>query len=137
MQNVGAIFRNCDGAGFSKIYLTGCTPSPPRNEISKTALSSQNTIDWEYYNDAWEVIHNLKDRGFQIYSIELHNESIDYKELFHNTPEDICLIVWNEVKWVQENLLDISDKIIMIPMLWSKESLNVSVAAGIVMYATL
>ena len=93
LQNVGAIFRNCDGAGFSKIYLTGCTPTPPRNEISKTALSSQNSVDWEYFSDAQEAIDTLKGGGFQIYSIELNEMSIDYKELFHNTPENICFIV--------------------------------------------
>lgn len=137
MQNVWAIFRNCDGAGFSKIYLTGCTPTSPRNEISKTALGSQNTVDWEYYSDSFEVVEELKKKNFQIYSIELHERSIDYKELFSLRDENICLILWNEVKWVQDNLLDISDKIVMIPMLWVKESLNVSVAAGIVMYATV
>ncbi len=137
MQNVWAIFRNCDGAGFEKIYLTGCTPTPPRNEISKTALWSQDTVDWEYYSNPIELLHKLKEQKISIYSVELHETSIDYKELFWSQDKDICLVLWNEVKWVQENLLDISDKIIMIPMLWNKESLNVSVAAGIVMYATI
>ena len=137
MQNVGAIFRNCDGAWFEKIYLTGCTPAPPRNEISKTALWSENTVDWEYFWDAQEAVKILKKSNYFIYSIELHDRSIDYKQLFANTPKDICLILWNEVKWVQENLLDISDEIVMIPMLGDKESLNVSVAAWIVMYATV
>lgn len=137
MQNVGAIFRNCDGAGFEKIYLCGYTPTPPRNEISKTALTAQNTIDWEYYKNTEDVIWELKKQGFKIYSIELSEDAIDYKDLYENTPEDICFVLWNEVKGVAPNLLDISDKIVMIPMLWNKESLNVSVAAGIVMYATV
>ena len=137
MQNVGAIFRNCDGAGFEKIYLCGYTPTPPRNEISKTALSAQNTIDWEYYSDTQEVAVMLKNKGYKIYSIELSDSAIDYKELYKNTPENICFVLWNEVKGVAANLLDISDKIVMIPMLGNKESLNVSVAAGIVMYATV
>lgn len=137
MQNVGAIFRNADGAGFEKIYLTGYTPTPPRNEIFKTALWAQNTIDWEFFSDAEDCIKQLKKQWFSIYSIELHERSIDYKTLFHNTPENICFVLWNEVKWVDESLLDISDEIVMIPMLWGKESLNVSVAAGIVMYATV
>lgn len=137
MQNVGAIFRNCDGAGFKKIYLCGFTPTPPRNEISKTALTAQNTIDWEYYKDSMEVISRLKNENFKIYSVELDEKSIDYKSLYQNTPENICFVLWNEVKWVDKNLLDISDEIVMIPMLGNKESLNVSVAAGIVMYATV
>ncbi len=137
MQNVGAIFRNADGSGFEKIYLTWFTPTPPRNEISKTALTAQNTIDWEYYNNPMELIDTLKKEKFSIYSIELHERSIDYKKLFWNTPENICFVLWNEVKGVDVNLLDISDEIVMIPMLGNKESLNVSVAAGIVMYATV
>lgn len=137
MQNVGAIFRNCDGAGFEKIYLCGYTPTPPRNEISKTALTAQNTIDWEYYKNTEDIILELKKQDFKIYSIELSQDAIDYKDLYENTPEDICFVLWNEVKGVAQNLLDISDKIVMIPMLWNKESLNVSVAAGIVMYATV
>jgi 23S rRNA (guanosine2251-2'-O)-methyltransferase len=137
MQNVGAIFRNCDGAGFEKIYLCGYSPTPPRNEISKTALTAQNTIDWEYYSDSKEVILQLKKENYTIYAVELDEHAIDYKELYKNTPKNICFILWNEVKWVAPNLLDISDEIVMIPMLGNKESLNVSVAAGIVMYATV
>ena len=137
MQNVWAIFRNADGAGFEKIYLCGCTPVPPRNEIAKTALGSQNTVDWEYYSSAEELVVILKEKTTLIYSIELHTRSIDYKTLFGNTPKDICFVLWNEVKWVAANLLDISDEIVMIPMLGDKESLNVSVAAWIVMYATV
>jgi tRNA G18 (ribose-2'-O)-methylase SpoU len=93
MQNVGAIFRNCDGAGFEKIYLCGYTPTPPRNEISKTALSAQNTIDWEYYSDTQEVAIMLKNKGYKIYSIELSDSAIDYKELYKNTPENICFVL--------------------------------------------
>ncbi len=137
MQNVGAIFRNCDGAGFEKIYLTWFCPTPPRGEISKTALSSENSIDWEYYKNPEEILKVLKNKWFKIYSIELDDTAIDYKDLFKNTPEDICFVLWNEVKGVDSKILDISDEIVMIPMLGNKESLNVSVAAGIVMYATV
>lgn len=137
MQNVGAIFRNCDGAGFEKIYLTWFCPTPPRWEISKTALSSENTIDWEYYLDSQEILKKLKYTWYKIYSIELSESAIDYKDLFKNTPDNICFVLWNEVKWVDSKILDISDEIVMIPMLGNKESLNVSVAAGIVMYATV
>ena len=137
MQNVGAIFRNCDGAWFSKIYLTGCTPTPPRNDISKTALGSEKTVDWEYVSDPCKLVRKLKIENTKIYSVELCDSSIDYKELFQQEHKNICLVLWNEVKGVQKKLLDISDKIVMIPMLWAKESLNVSVAAWIVMYATV
>jgi tRNA G18 (ribose-2'-O)-methylase SpoU len=135
MQNIGAIFRNCDGAGFEKVILTWHCPTPPRSDISKTALWSQNWIDWEYFCDPLEVIHNLKKQGYKIYSVELHKKSIEYTQLFQKDDEKVCLILGNEIIWVSQKLLDLSDEIVIIPMRWKKESLNVSVAAGIVMYA--
>ena len=135
MQNVGAIFRNCDWAGFEKIILSGHTPTPPRNDISKTALWAENTVDWEYYSDIFEVIQKLKNDGYVIYSVELDDKSIDYKELFNEKEDKVCLVMWNEILWVNRKILDLSDKIVSIPMRWKKESLNVSVSAWIVMYA--
>ena len=82
MQNVGAIFRNCDGAGFEKIFLTGYTPTPPRNEISKTALYSQNYIHWEYYKDPLDIIKKLQTEGVKIVAVELTEKSKNYKVLF-------------------------------------------------------
>ena len=135
MQNVGAIFRNADWSGFEKLLLTGYTPYPPRNDIAKTALWWEKFIDWEYFQDVWEVLKNLKNDWYKIWSVELCDDSVDYRELFDIKEEKICLVMWNEVKWVSQKILDISDKKVIIPMRWKKESLNVSVAAGIVMYA--
>ncbi len=135
MQNVGAIFRNADGSGFSKIFLCWHTPTPPRNDISKTALWAQNFIDWEYYEDIWELLVELKKDEYKIFAVELTPQAKDYRELFHTSYEKICLVVWNEVAWVSQEVLDFCDEHIVIPMKWQKNSLNVSVAAGIVMYA--
>ena len=135
MQNVGAIFRNADWAGFTKVILTWTTPTPPRNDIAKTALWSDTFIDWEYYQDPFEILEKLKSNGFKIYSVELDKRSIDYKELFTKNNEKVCLVMWNEIAWVNPKILDLSDEIVVIPMRWKKESLNVSVAAWIVMYA--
>jgi len=135
MQNVGAIFRNADGSGFEKLLLTWYTPYPPRNDIAKTALWWEQFIDWEYFQDVWEVLANLKKDWYKIWSVELCEDSVDYKELFNIKEEKVCLVMWNEVNWVSKKILEISDKKVIIPMRWQKESLNVSVAAGIVMYA--
>lgn len=135
MQNVGAIFRNCDWAGFEKVILTGHCPTPPRNDISKTALWAQNWIDWEYFNDPFFVVDKLKKDWYKIYSVELDERSIDYTELFDKKEEKVCLVMGNEISWVNNKLLDLSDEIVIIPMRGKKESLNVSVAAWIVMYA--
>lgn len=135
MQNVGAMFRNADGAGFEKVILTGYSPVPPRKDISKTAIGAQNWIDWEYFVDPVAVIVSLKKEGYAIYSVELGETAIDYRELFQMPKEKVCLILGNEIDGVSVRLLELSDEIVFIPMRGKKESLNVSVAAGIVMYA--
>lgn len=134
MQNVWAIFRNCDGSWFDKVILTWFTPVLPRGEINKTAIWAENYIDWEYYKDPLEVVNKLKKEGFKIVSVELDKRSIDYKTFKVSNDDKICLIMGNELSWVSEKLLKISDEIVMIPMLGHKASLNVSVAAWIVMY---
>lgn len=135
MQNVWAIFRNCDWAWFDKVLLTWTSPTPPRNDISKTALYAEKFIDWEYYKNPIEILEKLKEKWYKIYSVELDSRAIDYKELFKKNDEKVVLVMWNEVVWVDKNILDMSDEIVIIPMRWKKESLNVSVAAWIVMYA--
>lgn len=134
MNNVGAMFRNSDGAGYDKIILTGCTPTPPRNDISKTAIWAQDYIDWEYYENPLEVIKLLREDWFKIVAVELTDESVNYKELSKIKDENVCLIMGNEIMWVNEEILKEADMAVVIPMLWKKASLNVSVAAGIVMY---
>jgi tRNA G18 (ribose-2'-O)-methylase SpoU len=135
MQNVGAIFRNADWAWFDKVILTWYTPYPPRNDISKTALGAQSWIDWEFYEDKMEILKKFKNDWFKIYSVELTNDAVDYKTLFTQKNNNIVLVLWNEVTWVSKEILDLSDKKVIIPMKGKKESLNVSVAAWIVMYA--
>lgn len=135
MQNVWAIFRNCDWAWFEKVILTGHCPTPPRNDISKTALWAQSWIDWEYFKDPFQVVDKLKKDWYKIYSVELDERSIEYTNLFDKDNKKVCLIMWNEISGVNNKLLDLSDEIVIIPMRGKKESLNVSVAAWIVMYA--
>ncbi len=135
MQNVGSIFRNADGAWFDKVVMTWYTPFPPRSDISKTALWAETWIDWEFFEDAKEYVEELKNNGYKIYSVELTSDAVDYKELFEEENIDnVCLIMGNEISWVSQELLDFSDKKVVIPMKGKKESLNVGVAAGIVMY---
>lgn len=137
--NVGAIFRTCDAAGVSKIYLVGTTPSPvdrfgrPVKEIAKTALGAEQTVPWEYESHISDVLTKLKQEGYIIVSVEQHSDAQNYK----NIPLDMsrAYIFGNEVDGVSEEALDASDLIAEIPMKGSKESLNVSVSVGIVLYA--
>ena len=135
MQNVWAIFRNADGSGFNKIILAWHTPTPPRSDISKTALWAETYIDWEYYEDIMVPLNELRADWYQILAVELTPEAIDYKTLFNYNKDKVCLVMWNEIAWVSQKVLDFCDKHVIIPMNWKKNSLNVSVAAWIVMYA--
>jgi tRNA G18 (ribose-2'-O)-methylase SpoU len=135
MQNIGAIFRNADWAWFDKVILTWYCPTPPRNDINKTALGSETWIDWEYFLNPELVILDLKEKWYKIYSVELTADAEEYTTLFNEHNDKVVLIMWNEISGVDKKLLDLSDKKIIIPMRWKKESLNVSVAAWIVMYA--
>lgn len=126
--NVGALFRTCDGAGFEKIILTGFTPTPPRKEISKTAIGAENFVAWEYYKDPIGYIQGLREQRYQIFVLEQTPESIDFHCISSMEHENICLILGNEIEGVKKELIDIAHHCIEIPMLGQKQSLNVATA---------
>ena len=133
LLNVGAIFRTADWAGFEKVILTWFTPIPPRKEINKTAIWAENWIDWEYFENPLEIIENLKKEWFKIITLELTPDSIDFRN-FPKIEENICIVVGNEIEWVDKKIIDISDYCIELPMSGKKQSLNVATAAWILMY---
>ena len=136
LHNVGSVFRTADGAGIDKVYLCGITGIPDtqkhERQISKVALGAQNYVKWEYIKQSWRLVEKLKKEGYQIISLEQTSESISYTKFKPKFP--LALIIGNEGKGVKKSLLDRSDKIIDIPMRGQKESLNVSVALGVVAY---
>ncbi|MCK5084150.1 MAG: TrmH family RNA methyltransferase [Candidatus Pacebacteria bacterium] len=136
LHNVGSVFRTGDGVGVDKIYLCGITGKPDtekaERKISKVALGAQNYIEWEYAKQSWRLVEKLKKEGYQIVSLEQTSESISYTKFKPKFP--LALIIGNEGKGVKKSLLERSDKIIDIPMRGQKESLNVSVAFGVVAY---
>ncbi len=134
LHNVGSIFRTADGSWFDMIYLTGYTPTPPRKEISKTALDAENSVPWEFYKDPTEIIQFLQWQWVKILCIEQDGNSKSIENIKIHKNDSICYIVWNEKTWVSKSLLNIADVIIELPMLGIKQSLNVSVTAGIIMY---
>ena len=136
LHNVGSVFRTADGVGINKVYLCGITGMPDtqkhERQISKVALGAQNYIEWEYVKQSWRLVEKLKKEGFEIVSLEQTSKSISYTKFKPKFP--LALIVGNEGKGVKKSLLKRSDKIIDIPMRGRKESLNVSVAFGVVAY---
>ncbi|MDP3785306.1 MAG: RNA methyltransferase [bacterium] len=139
LHNVGSIFRTADGAGVSKIFLTGYTPSPVdvfgkyRREISKTALGAEKYVPWEKPRPAAVLIKRLKRFNVQIVALEQTKGAVDYRKFKPEFP--IALILGNEVRGLSKSVLQKCDKIIYIPMRGRKESLNVSVAAGIALFS--
>jgi len=133
MHNVGSIFRTAEGAGVSKLYLTGYTPYPPRPEIAKVALGSEKRLPWEKLAKVGELVRDLRKQGYLIVALEQDKRSVDYCQ-FKPSKLKVALIVGNEVRGVSKPLRNISDVIIEIPMKGQRKSLNVSVAFGVAAY---
>ncbi len=139
-HNVGSMFRTADAAGVTKIYCIGYTPTPldrfkrPQKDIAKTALGAEQTLPWEHYDHIGDVIQALKHDGVTIVALEQTKNAIDYRTLLHHG-DKVALVVGNEVGGISEGTLALCDHHIEIPMRGTKESLNVSVATGIALYA--
>lgn len=128
------MFRTADGAGVSKIYLCGTTPTPTQHsdKMSKTALGAEKLVSWEYRKHAWRVLEVLKKQGYQVLALEQVSKS---KNIFKfKSKSKAALMVGNEVKGLSPKILKYCDEVVEIPMYGRKESLNVAVATGIALY---
>ncbi|MFA5386140.1 MAG: RNA methyltransferase [Candidatus Paceibacterota bacterium] len=142
LYNVGSIFRTADAVGVEKIYLCGYTPSPKDKfgkyipQLSKVALGAEKSVPWESARNTAVVIKKLKKDGYKIFAVEQSKKSVPYYKPKTKglKLKNIALIVGNEVKGISPSILKLADKILEIPMAGSKESLNVSVAFGIVAF---
>lgn len=143
--NVGAILRTADGAGVSKVFFSGYTAIPSREEkvfstkaekmIAKTALGAERSVAWEKIDDLSKLVKDFKKDKVKIISLENIKDAKDLKDFEANFPA--ALFLGNEIRGVPEEILKVSDAVISIPMRGKKESLNVSVAAGIAIYEIL
>ena len=131
-HNVGSIFRTADAADVNKIFLCGITPTPPHSRISKVSLGAENSVAWEKYSQTWRLIEKLKKEKFQIISLEQSKKSVNYTKI--RTSSKVALVLGNEINGVPKNILDRSDTVVEIPMSGKKESLNVAVAFGIIIF---
>ena len=136
--NVGAMFRTADGAGVAKVYLVGVTPAPvdrfgrPVLEIHKTALGAELQIPWEAAADILPLITKLQSEGVKVVAVEQCDTSVSLSDF--KVPSSVAYIMGSETEGLPPEVLTAVDTVLEIPMLGSKESLNVSVAAGIVLY---
>jgi tRNA G18 (ribose-2'-O)-methylase SpoU len=138
MHNVGSVFRTADGFLIDGICLCGFTPQPPHRDIHKTALGATETVDWLFYEQTIEAVTALKERGYKVYAIEQTEGSISleqFKELYPNVKDEFLAFVFgNEVDGVSEEVIAACDGVIEIPQWGMKHSLNISVAAAIVLW---
>ena len=135
VHNVGAMFRTSDAALVEKLYLTGFTPHPPREDLRKTALVTLDAVPWEYKKNPLEIINNLKKDGVKIVSLEITDNSQNYTDILYDFP--LCLIVGNELTGIRDEIIDLSDHVIHIPMLGRANSLNVATSYGIALFEIL
>ena len=137
-HNVGSIFRTVDGAGVRKLYLAGYTPAPidrfgrERAPLAKTALGATKTVSYEPVDDIGALIRRLKKEGVTIVAVEQGTGAIDYRE--KTLPSNVAFVFGNEVTGVSAGVLQEADHVIHIPLVGAKESLNVSVCAGIILF---
>lgn len=134
LNNVGSVFRTSDAFRVEAVYLCGITACPPHPEIHKTALGAEETVDWIYFKDTLEAVDNLKKQGYRVCSIEQAEGSTMLNDLQLEKDRKYAVVLGNEVKGVQQSVVDQSDCCIEIPQYGTKHSLNVSVTAGIVIW---
>ncbi len=136
MYNVGSAFRTSDACLVSQLFLTGYTASPPRKEISKTALGAEEWVPWKQDKDTVKLIKEIKQtKNIQLVAVEQTVQSVRYTDFSFAFP--VCLVFGNEILGIAKETLKFCDAAIYIPMLGAKESLNVATAYGIVLYEVL
>lgn len=141
VYNVGSIFRTGNAAGVKKIYLCGITPAPidkkgrKRSDFAKVALGAEDTVSWEFAESVLDCVKKLQEEGNYIVSLEQDERAVDYKEV--RVHKDFALVIGSEVDGITKEVLEASDAIVEIPMLGTKESLNVTIACGIALYRLL
>ena len=134
LHNIGSVFRTADAFRIECIYLCGITACPPHPEMHKTALGAEFTVSWQYVENTVQAVDNLRARGYVVYSVEQVEGSTMLDELTLDPARKYAVVLGNEVKGVQQEVVDHSDGCIEIPQYGTKHSLNVSVTAGIVMW---
>lgn len=137
-HNVGSILRTADAGGVQKVYLCGLTPTPidrfgrKRKDIAKVALGAEEVVPWEYVENIRDLIQTLQEKKVQVVAVEQDKNSVPYTEFVSTSP--VALMLGEETKGIEKEIVELCDSVVEIPMSGKKESLNVSVATGIVLF---
>ena len=134
LNNIGSIFRSADAFLIEKIWLCGITATPPHKDIQKTALGATETVAWEYTEDALELVKKLQQEKIEVLAVEQAEDAVFLDQFTPQKGQKYALIFGNEVKGVQQKLVSASDRVLEIPQVGSKHSLNISVSTGVVLW---
>lgn len=134
LHNVGSVFRTSDAFLVETVYLCGITSTPPHAEIHKTALGAENSVAWRYFEDCHQAVNELKSAGYTVLAVEQAEGSTLLTNLTLDKEKKYAVVFGNEVKGVQQTVIDLCQGCIEIPQFGTKHSLNVSVTAGIVIW---
>ena len=134
LNNIGSVFRTSDAFLVEKIYLCGITAKPPHKDIHKTALGATESVDWEYAEDTLTLINQLQKENVTVVSIEQADNSIMLQDFTIDKTKKYAIVMGNEVKGVQQEVVSKSDYCVEIPQYGTKHSLNISVTTGIVIW---
>ncbi len=134
MYNVGAMLRTCDAFKVSAMIMCGITGVPPHPEISKTALGAEESVSWRHVDDAVAEAERMRSEGWRICVLEQTHNSVPLQDFESEPDERYLLVVGNEVKGVDQRIVDMADIVLEIPQAGVKHSLNVSVSAGIALW---
>lgn len=139
-HNVGAVFRTADAMRIERVVLCGICCCPPNQEIHKTALGAEESVEWSYFKETQEAVRELQAQGYKVYAVEQAHDSMTLEEAAVKVQRDkvqstkVAVVLGHEVFGVQQEVVDRCDGCIEIPQYGTKHSMNVSVTAGIVMY---
>jgi len=135
LNNIGSVFRTADAFLIEKIYLCGITATPPHKDIRKTALGATESVQWEYVESTENLIQKYNEKGYQTIAIEQAENATMLQDFDIKSTEKYLLVFGNEVKGVDQNVVNMCSNVIEIPQFGTKHSLNISVSAGVVIWS--
>jgi 23S rRNA (guanosine2251-2'-O)-methyltransferase len=135
LHNIGSIFRTADAFLIEKIILCGVSCTPPHPELHKTALGAEDSVEWMYVENTLDAVLELQKQAYFVYAVEQTHGSVSLGDLSINPLNKYAIVMGNEVKGVQQSVVDVCDACLEIPQQGTKHSLNVSVASGIVLWS--
>lgn len=134
LNNIGSVFRTSDAFLVESIYICGISSVPPHPEIHKTALGAEYSVDWKYFEDAVDAVNELRSTGYEVLALEQAENSVLLNDLNPDDRKKYAVVLGNEVKGVDQKVIDACHGCLEIPQFGTKHSLNVSIAGGIVIW---